>query len=54
MHELQVLHDQSGRVSAVDTLVEDEFRFDKFLQEKWDKAAEEGISCRQTGVVFKV
>ena len=48
------IHEQSGGVSAVDTLQGDEFRFDKFLQDKWDKAAAEGIDTRQTGVVFKV
>lgn len=40
--------------SIVQTLVEDEFHFDKFLQDKWDRAAEHGIQRRNTGVVFKV
>ncbi|KAF8588872.1 pleiotropic drug resistance ABC transporter [Ramaria rubella] len=40
--------------SIATTLAEgSEFRFDKFLQEKWDRAAEEGINSRETGVVFK-
>lgn len=52
--EQQSVHDRSGGISATGTLVGDEFRFDKFLQDKWDKAAAEGINCRQTGVVFKV
>jgi ATP-binding cassette subfamily G (WHITE) protein 2 (SNQ2) len=44
----------SGAVSAIETLVGDDFRFDKFLQDKWDRAAQAGIDCRDTGVVFKV
>lgn len=47
-------HDQSGGVSAVDTLIGDDFQFHRFLQDKRDKADAEGINPRQTGVVFKV
>ena len=47
-------HDQSGGLSATATLIGDDFHFDKFLEEKLGKAEAEGISARQTGVVFKV
>ncbi|KIJ51214.1 hypothetical protein M422DRAFT_158653 [Sphaerobolus stellatus SS14] len=39
--------------SVNDTLVEGDFQFDKFLQERYDKAMDEGINFRQTGVTFK-
>jgi hypothetical protein len=36
-----------------DTLGEN-FRFDTYLQKRWDAAAREGIKFRETGVTFKV
>lgn len=46
----------SGSTSVVETLVEEksDFRFDKFLQDKWNECIEAGIDTRQTGVTFKV
>lgn len=52
--EQNVPHFQSPAASTVDTLVGGSFRFDKFLQDRWDRAAKAGISSRHTGVAFKV
>lgn len=49
--QLPPVHDQTG---GTGTLVEDEFRFDKFLQDKWDEATAERINHRHTGLAFKV
>jgi len=45
----------SNITSIVDTLVDGgDFQFDKYLQERYDKAMLEGVNFRQTGVTFKV
>jgi hypothetical protein len=46
-------HHSVPNSGANSTLVEDEFQFDRHLQEQWDKAISEGIHVRDTGVTFK-